>query len=138
VADCRSVVSNLFSLPNFCADVWAEVLLLADKYLMDDIYAGSIKQLKHCDPPLNAVEMIRVALKVNAQDLYRQAVNEIADSDEILSREDARKIGHEALYDVYALQMGRKDDSLAHAHKRARVSKSVFESPTLDDLFGIE
>jgi hypothetical protein len=113
-------ISNLFSPPSFSADGWADIALLAHKYIMDDISAGSIKQLKASKPPLNAIKMIKVAREVDAKDLYRDAVNELGGRDDMISLEDARKIGIEVFHEIYSLQLDRRDERV---HKRRRVVK---------------
>jgi hypothetical protein len=122
-------LSDLFSPPNFSANGWADIVLLAHKYIMDDIGAGSIKQLKASKPPLNAIEMIKVAMTVDAKDLYRGAVNDLGGRDDMITLEDAHKIGIEAFHEIYFLQLSRKDERV---HKRPRVSKQAIDSTETD------
>ncbi|PVF93995.1 hypothetical protein CPB86DRAFT_789512 [Serendipita vermifera] len=99
---------NLFKPPSFSADHWADILLLAHKYVMEDISEGSLQQLKASKPPLNPIRMIKVALGVDSRELYQEAVNELAKSQDMMSLEDARLIGIEAFYDICSLQLERE------------------------------
>jgi hypothetical protein len=122
-------LSNPFSRPSFSADGWADILLLSDKYMMKDIRLGSIKRLRASRPPLNAIKMIEVARKADAQSLYEEAINELAGRNDIISLGDARKIGIEAFHEIYSLQLSRND---GRAHKRPRISKLVSDPLIID------
>ncbi|CAG8711347.1 15418_t:CDS:1, partial [Acaulospora colombiana] len=86
------------------------------KYVMEDIHEGSLQQLRASTPPLNPIRMIRVALEVDSQELYQEAVNELAKTDNMVSLEEARHIGIEAFYEICSLQLKRERQLRAHAH----------------------
>jgi hypothetical protein len=74
---------------------------------MEGISVGSIAQIKASNPPLDVVKKIKVAMEVDLQDLYQEALNELSASNNILSREDARRVGFEAFYDICSIQITR-------------------------------
>lgn len=84
----------------FAAEEWAEVLLLAHKYLMDGIELSALRQLRDALPPLDTVELMVVAQTVGSEELYQVALQALAQRDQMLSLSEAQRIGLGAFYDV--------------------------------------
>jgi hypothetical protein len=82
------------------AEEWAAIILLANKYIMDGVEAGAMKQLRRAKPPLDRVELMVLAQKVASEELYCEALQSLAKQREMLSWEDALDIGFQAFYHV--------------------------------------
>jgi len=85
---------------SFTAEEWAAILLLAHKYLMDGIELSALRQLRKAKPPLDMVELMVVAQTVGSEELYQLALSSLAQRDQMLSLEEAQKIGLKAFHDV--------------------------------------
>ncbi|CAG7854807.1 SubName: Full=Uncharacterized protein {ECO:0000313/EMBL:CCA68695.1} [Serendipita indica DSM 11827] len=91
---------NVFQQPRFTAVEWASILRVAHKYLMAAIEIEAMKGLQEACPPLDMVELMIVAQHVGSDELYNIALQSLAQRDQMLSFEEAEKIGFEAFYDV--------------------------------------
>jgi hypothetical protein len=101
---------NFFSGPTYSADEWAEIALLAHKYIMTDIEAGALTQLKSSSPPFDRIKIIEISQKIQSKELYQQAVREFVESRSKIRFEDVCKIGVEAFYDIYSLSLYGSSD----------------------------
>ncbi|PVF94004.1 hypothetical protein CPB86DRAFT_766635 [Serendipita vermifera] len=94
---------DVFKTPRYSAEDWAAVLMLAHKYIMVEIELGALKRLKIARPPLDMVTMMQVAQKVDSQELYHIALNQLARKDDVISLEDANRVGIKALHDIFSM-----------------------------------
>ena len=67
---------------------------------MDGIELSALKQLRKAVPSLNMVELMLVAQTVGSEELYQLALGSLAQRDQMLSLEEAQKIGLKAFHDV--------------------------------------
>jgi hypothetical protein len=67
---------------------------------MDGIELSALRRLRKAKPPLDMVELMVVAQTVGSEELYQQALNSLAQRDQMLSLEEAQKIGLKAFHDV--------------------------------------
>lgn len=84
----------------YTAEQWAAVVLLANKYMMEGIELSALQQLRDTIPSLDDVDMMVLAQKVDSEELYHSALQSLAQRDQVLSLEDAQKIGIKAFHDV--------------------------------------
>jgi hypothetical protein len=71
---------------------------------MEGIELGALQQLQRSKPSLDMVDLMVLAQKVDSQELYQTALNHLAQRDQILSLEDAQKIGVTAFHDVVTME----------------------------------
>jgi hypothetical protein len=67
---------------------------------MDGIELSALDQLRNAEPPLDMIDLMVVAQTVGSEELYQQALNSLAQRDQILSLEEAQRIGLRAFHDV--------------------------------------
>ncbi|KAG8781064.1 hypothetical protein FRC15_009056 [Serendipita sp. 397] len=89
-----------FSAVKYNAEEWAALLVVANKYLMAGMEADAIKGLKQARPPLDMVQLMIIAQKVQSDELYQLALQSLAQRDQMLSLEEAQRIGLKAFHDV--------------------------------------
>jgi hypothetical protein len=70
---------------------------------MVDIELGALKRLKAARPSLDMVTMMELSLMVDSQELYQIALNALARRDDVISLEDANRIGIKAFHDIFSL-----------------------------------
>jgi hypothetical protein len=88
----------------YTAEEWAAVVLLANKYLMEGIELSALQQLQRSKPSLDMVDLMVLGQKVDSQELYETALHHLAQRDQMLSLEEARKIGITAFHDVVTME----------------------------------
>lgn len=71
---------------------------------MDGIELSALHQLQRSKPPLDMVDLMVLAQKVDSQDLYQTALHNLAQRDQLISLEDAQKIGVTAFHDVMTME----------------------------------
>lgn len=82
------------------AEQWAAVILITNKYVMESIEASAMKRLQKSNPQIDTVDLMVLAQKVGSDDLYKEALQSLAQRPTILSLEDAQKIGLSTFHDV--------------------------------------
>ncbi|KAG8805434.1 hypothetical protein FRC17_005521 [Serendipita sp. 399] len=89
-----------FSTIKYNAEEWAALLVIANKYVMARMEMDAVRGLKQAKPPLDMVEMMVIAQKVQSDDLYQLALQSLAQREQVLSLEEAQRIGLKAFHDV--------------------------------------
>jgi len=121
---------------NYTAKQWAAVVLLANKYLMEGIELGALHQLQRSRPPLDMVDLMVLAQKVDSQELYQTALHHLAQRDQMLSLEDAQKIGVTAFHDVVTMEHVYFTRSRRPMQK-ARINEALDYLPESDIMLGL-
>ena len=67
---------------------------------MDGIELSALSQLRNAKPRLDMVDLMVVAQRVASEELYQLALTSLAQRDQMLSLEEAQKIGLKAFHDV--------------------------------------
>lgn len=67
---------------------------------MDGIELSALRQLQNAKPALDMVDLMVVAQMVGSEELYQKALQSLAQRDQMLSLEEAQKIGLRAFHEV--------------------------------------
>jgi hypothetical protein len=85
--------------------------------MMEAIEVSALKKLRNSQPALNKADLLVLAQKVGSNELYQEALESFVKQDQMISIQDAEKIGLNAFHDVMTsvtkqLYAGRMADFL--------------------------
>lgn len=93
--------------PNYSGREWAFILIISHKYNMILIEQSALDALKSQWLTLNMVDLVILSINVDSKFLYDSALKTLATSGDILTFEDAQRIGIKAMHDLHVLATQR-------------------------------